>query len=237
LVREHVPVEDVTDLDGRDRDGAGRQRLGGRVGREAAAEEQEHPAEHRRCQHRQTDVTPVPPRRRTEIRRRFAPRFFQSGEGRRDDEHHQGHLEIHVDEGDAPELIEIEAVVPRIETDVGQPVGSNSRQGAETRDEHESEIHATELRQDTRAGRGESFEQRVIRRGDGVREERTEDARDDRGDKGQLQAVLEAGSILAAHENACVDMAGRQDGPEIGQRQFSLVRTERQVDDRDRRKE
>ena len=112
-------------------------------------------------------------------------------------EHHQWKLEVHVDEGDAPELEEAETVVPRVEADLAQPVRGDTRRRVQRRDEHEGEVHPTELRQYARARRGQALEQRVVRRRDGVGQERSEDAGDDRGDERELQAVLETRSVLA----------------------------------------
>ena len=45
-----------------------------------------------------------------------------------DDQHHEGDLEIKVDQGHPPELVQVEPVVPRVEADRVQPGGEDHRQ-------------------------------------------------------------------------------------------------------------
>jgi hypothetical protein len=101
--------------------------------------------------------------------------MFSAAERGSDDEHHEGKLKVHVDHDDAREGVEVEADAGEADAKGVKPGGENSR-GAESRDEHEGQIHATEVRKHARGGGGQSLEHRALGCLDGVGHEDAKDA-------------------------------------------------------------
>ena len=63
--------------------------------------------------------------------------------------------------------------------------------GSERGDEHEGQIDAAKIREHARAGGGETLQHGALRRLNGVGHKDTDDAGNQRGEKAQLDAVLE----------------------------------------------
>ncbi|HUK67453.1 MAG TPA: ATP-binding cassette domain-containing protein [Streptosporangiaceae bacterium] len=75
----------------------------------------------------------------------IAPSRSESSHGRQDDGHHQRDLEVHVDDHDAAEGVEVKTVRIRVEADPGEPSGDGPSR-AQRRDEQKRERHAAEAR-------------------------------------------------------------------------------------------
>lgn len=121
----------------------------------------------------------------------LAPLGAQAVQGGRDGEDHQRDQEVQVDDDQAPEAVEVPALVLQ-----AQVLGQDTRV-AEGGDEREGQRDAAEVGED--AGRGEDRLTQGAEAGGhhGLGERQSEDGRDARGDRGQLDAADQGGEVGA----------------------------------------
>lgn len=87
----------------------------------------------------------------------------KSSEGRRDHEHHQWELKVHVHDQNPRERVEIESNARKFDADVPEPVREYARR-SQGRNEYEREIDATKVREHSRSARAEAAKNIAVRR-------------------------------------------------------------------------
>ena len=201
----------------RQRDRAGGQRLGRRVGRHGAAEQQQHAAQERRHQHRAADVAPVLPAARAQVLRGLPPGRPQPLQRGQDDEHHERDLEVHVDQDDAGQRVQAEAVVVDVQPEVVQPAGEQPA-GAERGHEQEGQRDPAEVGE--HAGDGDDDLAQDGRAGgeDRVGDDQAEDPGDHRRQHRQQQRLLESREVDAVDGDVEVAEGERAGGGVTGTR-------------------
>src|SRR5574340_300174 len=83
------------------------------------AEEQNGSTQKRREKDGQGDIAPIVVGAAAEVLTSLAPLTTQTIQGRSHDEHHQGELEVHVDDAQTPEVVDAEALGMYVSIDYG----------------------------------------------------------------------------------------------------------------------
>ena len=120
LVGDDVALQQLADRQRHERDDAGRQHLGGRVGGEGVHEQHHQGGDKRRREDRQPDLQPVGPRVGAQRRRRLAPLASQRLDRRQHEQHGERQQEVEVDDHEAGRGVEREPVVVGVEPEVAQ---------------------------------------------------------------------------------------------------------------------